>query len=61
MEVDKVSVKDVLESLLVELQKSRERMCVMEEKVDYLVLERLELHEEAAVGTSYSFCSVPFS
>lgn len=56
MEVGEESVQDVLaslrDSLLVELQKMREKVCVMEEKVDYLVLERLELQEDAAVGTS---------
>jgi K+/H+ antiporter YhaU regulatory subunit KhtT len=46
------SILDCLrDSLLGELQRMRESVCEMEEKVDYLVLERLELHKDtAAVG-----------
>lgn len=37
-------------SLLGELQQLREKVGVMEEKVDYLVLDRLQQHQEASVG-----------
>lgn len=46
MEVQEV-LESLRESLLGELQKMREKVSAMEEKVDYLVLERLE---DAAVG-----------
>lgn len=48
-------VEALRESLLGELQKMREVVCVVEEKVDYLVLERLELHKEAFVGTADNY------
>ena len=49
-----VEVGQVLEtlrsSLMAELQELRSRMEAVEEKMDCLVLDRLQLHEEASVG-----------